>query len=94
MQTFYAALPADSNLEKSLAVKNFHSCSQSMDRLMALQHENIATLPKNTTHYSLVQTVSERRNNLAQCLEAKWTSELLWDNFHTIYEFLQSYEML
>lgn len=44
---------------------------------MALQHENIAMLPANTTHYLLVQTVSERRNNLAQCLEAKWTSELL-----------------
>lgn len=48
-----------------------------MNRLMALQHENIATLTTNTTHYLLAQTVSERRNNLAQCLEAKWTSELL-----------------
>lgn len=44
---------------------------------MALEHENIAPLPTNTAHYLLVQTVSERRNNLAQCLEAKGTSELL-----------------
>lgn len=44
---------------------------------MALPHENIATLPTNTAHYLLAQTVSERRNNLAQCIGAKWTSELL-----------------
>lgn len=75
MQAFYTAPPAESNWQKQswsvFPVKNFHGCSQSMDGPMALQHEIIAPLPTNPTYYLLVHTVSERRNNLAQCWRSK-----------------------
>lgn len=74
-KAFYIALPAESNWKKQsgrvFSVKDFHGCSESTDRLMALQHEIIAPMPTNATCYLLVQTVGERRNNLAQCSRSK-----------------------